>query len=596
VTARWSSIFFFLLIFGLIACAAQDSGNQGKLPSTGFKAISAVDVHSQSQGISIEITASAPFIPQALQLTGPDRLVFDFPGYQLRGPNRSIPVDNGPVRQLRVSLFSFTPPVTRVVVDLKEPLKFEIAPRGNKIVIEIALPNGIPANGLTATGASNNGASKSPDFFKPPNTSPALSITTDNHAATAVEVPNARAQPAIRVGIASRPSAIALQARAKALSVIDLQPLEDKARTGDPESETTLALAYHAGVLLKKDDAEALRLLHKAADHNYMAAEDALGIFYESGIGIAHPAPDDAMQWFQKARQQGSLDAITNIALMYADGIGVPKDPAKAFTWFRQAADAGEGAAQYNLALMYAHGEGTARDYKQFVRWLTAASEKNIVPAIMDLAAFNVHPLDDTMPDVERAIHLYEKAAELGNDRAPAILGNIYATSNSGKPDFEQSVKWYRKAADMGQKDGEYGLGIRYAFGQGVPQELQEARRLFTAAADQGLAPAQYNLATICEEGNGTPVDRACATRYYRLAADQGMAKAQFRLGRMLANSKETDTDRVSAYKWLMLAQASVKESSPVLNDLRKSMSEQEISAADHEVDQWRIAHPENRQ
>jgi TPR repeat protein len=591
VTARWSSIFALLLIIrviqGGLTCVAQGRGNPAKPSSIPFKTISAVDVHTQSQGIAIEITASAPFIPQGLRLSGPDRLVFDFPGYQLLGRNRSISVDNGPVRQLRLSLFSINPPITRIVVDLKQPLDFAITPTGNKIVIDVAFPNGI-----TATEVS-----KPSSFFKPLDSSSSqagLSIAPDNNRASlAIEVANQPAQPVAR---ASRPSAVALQAKAKALSVNDLQSLEEKAKTGDPESETTLALAYHSGGLLKKDDVEALRLLKKAADRNYMAAEEALGIFYESGIGIGQPSPSEAMQWFQKARQQGSLDAITNIALMYADGIGVPKDPAQAITWFRQAADGGEGAAAYNLALMYAHGEGTARDYKESVRWLAAASEKNIVPAIMDLAAFYVHPLDDTTPDVERAIHLYEKAAELGNDRAPAILGNIYATGKPGKPDYEQSVKWYRKAVDMRQKDGEYGLGIRYAFGQGVPQDLQEARRLFTAAADQGLAPAQYNLGTMCEEGNGAPIDRACATRYYQLAADQGMAKAQFRLGRMLANSKDTEGDRVSAYKWLMLAQASVKESSPVLNDLRKSMSEQEISSADRQVDQWRMAHPENRQ
>jgi len=68
------------------------------------------------------------------------------------------------------------------------------------------------------------------------------------------------------------------------------------------------------------------------------------------------------------------------------------------------------------------------------------------------------------------------------------------------------------------------------------------------------------------------------------------MAKAQFRLGRLLSASKDS-SERVSAYKWLMLAQESVKESSPVLNDLRKSMSPQEIAEAEHGVDSWRIAH-----
>lgn len=552
--------------------------------------VRSVQVHPETERVAIEITASAPVVPQAQRLTGPDRLVFDFPGYQLQGANRSIPVHTGAVRQIRLSLFSVQPPVTRVVVDLSEPLEFHVSPEGSRVVIAIPLPAASlsqpshrpgPATAIVASSSTPSAAPRNPAVV-------ASSHTAANHS-TAATAPES-VTPAMTL---SRVSAQSLQAKAKAMSVTDLQAVEDKAQTGDPEAETTLALAYHAALLLKRDDAESLRLLHKAADRNFMAAQEALGIFAEKGIGMA---PAEAMDWFQKAAQQGSLDAATNIALLYADGVGVEKNQAQALTWFRKAADGGEAAAQYNLALMYARGEGVPKDYRESVRWLTAAADKNVVPAMLDLAAFDLHPPDGSQADVDSAIRYYQKADELGSERAPAILGNIYATGAAGKPDYEQAVKWYRKAADLGQREGQYGLGIRYAMGQGVPIDLTEARRLFTASADQGLPQAQYNLATMYEEGKGGPADAMLAARYYQMAADQGMAKAQFRLGRLLAGTRTAQTDRVSAYKWLMLAQASVKESSPVLNDLRKSMSAQEISEADHEVDSWRIAHPETRQ
>lgn len=498
---------------------------------------------------------------------------------------------NGSVEQVRLALFSVAPPVTRIVVDLKEQLRFEIKPSGNNVVIEIASANREAENGITASASS-----KPSEFFRPPNPSTALSITTDSHTAAAIEVSNTSAQPAGTLGMSSRLGAASLQAKAKDLSVSDLQALEDKAKTGDPEAETTLALAYHAAVLLKRNDAESQRLLRMAADHQYVAAEEALGIYAEQGIGMARPAPVEAMEWFRKAALQGSLNAETDIALMYADGVGVAKDPAQALAWFRLAAEGGEAAAEYNLALVYARGEGTPQDYKESIRWLTAAADQNLVPALLDLAGYCLHPPDGSPADVDRAIRYYEQAAALGDEHAPAILGNIYALGAPGKPDYAQAVKWYRMAADKGQREGEYGLGIRYAYGQGVPADLREARRLFTAAADQGLAQAQTNLAIMCEEGRGAPVDRECAAHYFQLAADQGNTKAQFRLGRLLAGNKTAGTDRISAYKWLMLAQASIKDSAPVLNDLRKSMSEQEISQADREVDDWRIAHPENHQ
>lgn len=156
-------------------------------------------------------------------------------------------------------------------------------------------------------------------------------------------------------------------------------------------------------------------------------------------------------------------------------------------------------------------------------------------------------------------------------------------------------MKWYRKAVEQGQPDAQFGLAVAYALGQGVPPDPQEALRLYIAASDQGHAGAQYNLATLYEDGKGTPADLPLALRYYQLAADQGVPQAQFRLGRLLADNKESRSDRVAAYKWLMLAENAIKESEPVLSDLRKSMTQEEINEAEREVDNWRVAPPENR-
>lgn len=570
---RRTVVFVLLCFCSWISFADQE---QDSLPATGTSSlatgtIKSVKVDLQSSPLAIEIVLSAPFLPQALQLTGPSRLVFDFPGYESPVAGKRIPVNRGPVQQVRVSLFQSHPPVTRLVVDSKEPLNFEIKAAGNQVIIEIALPS-VAVAGETSSPA--------PPAEKP---RPSTAVTHDQPQITA---PSAR----------SRITAYELQAKARTLKLENLQALEEKAQTGDPESETTLALAYHDAVLLKRDDAESLRLLHKAADQGFMAAEESLGIFAETGIGMAKPAPEEAIAWYEKAVQQGSLDAATNIALMYSGGIGVSKDPAKAMTWFRQAADGGDATAQYNLALMYARGAGIPQDDKEFVRWATAAADQNVVPALFDLASFYMHPPDGTPAHVERAIPFYEKAANLGNARAEAILGNIFAAGVQGKPDYDQAVEWYRKAADQGEPDAQFGLGVRYALGQGVAADLQKAQRLFTSAADQGQADAQYALATILEEGNGISTDPSLAAHYYQLAAEQGIAKAEFRLGQLLAANKDSHEDRVSACKWLMLAQSSIKESATVLSDLRKSMTEQEIAEAEHEVDKWRVMHRDGRQ
>lgn len=549
-----------------LARGTQDqSGNSSAPPAI----LGKINVISKPNGLAIEIATGTPLVPTAQRLTNPDRLVFDFPGCELQAPNRHIPVNSGPVRGLRLSQFSLHPPITRVVIDLNAPLDFEMKPAESEVVIEITFP--------TATAAL---AASSPP-----------SRPSDKHAAPAPTTENEHApQTATSVGPA-RASAYSLQAKAKLLNVEDLQSLEDKADAGDAEAETTLALAYHAGVLLKQNDADALRLLHKAADQGYMAAQESLGIFSEAGIGMEQPDPVKALEWYKKAVQQGSQDAATNIGLMYVQGRGVPKNAAEAVTWLRRAADGGDPIAQYNLALLYGRGDGIPKDDNEAVRWLRAAAEKNVIPALLDLANFYLNPTPSTPANLDQAVSYFEKAAELGNARAQSMLGTIFAKGVQGKPDYEQSVSWYGKAAEQRDRDGECGLAIRYALGQGVPVDLLEARRLFKAAADQGQLEAQYNLAVLSEEGKGGPVDQDAAAHYFQLAAEQGATKAQFRLGRLLASKQESPGDKVSAYRWLTLAQDSIKESSAALSDLRKSMNEQEIAEADREVDAWRIAH-----
>ncbi len=422
------------------------------LPLSGARAqsvpaIESINVTPRSEGVAIEITLGAPFIPEGTSLSNPDRLVFDFPGFKLQSENRHISVNSGPVRSVRTAQFQQNPPIARVVLDLNTPANFKVNSTGNNLVIEI----------LHSSGAVDKKDEPS-----------ALSTSSGPAAPSSL----------------SRPTAYTLQAKAKTLQLQQLQALEDKAQTGDPESETLLALAYHGATLLRRDDEQALLLLHKAADKGFMAAQESLGIFSEMGIGMDKPAPAEAIDWYTRAAKQGSLDAATNIALMYSDGIGIPKDPAQALTWFRQAADGGDATAQYNLALIYRNGKGVPPDEKESARWLTAAADQNLFPAMMDLAAHSLHPSDGTPADAARAIHYYEKAANLGSAGAAATLGDIFANGAVGNPDSAQAVKWYEKAADQGMPQAQFRLGQLLARNKQSRNNRIAACKWLTLAAD----------------------------------------------------------------------------------------------------------------
>jgi TPR repeat protein len=576
---RRSAIICTLLLSaapGFVRLAAQDLVPQAEPSANSRPTVRDILVISDSQSLNLEISTDAPIVPENQRLEHPDRLVFDFPGLALQGSTQHILVNKGPIIAVRTSLFRASPPIARIVVDLKQPLEAEIRSVGNRVSIRIP---------FAATGAGP--IRQSQDTDQPP--AKAESIPPHPIQPTHVE------PSIVEAPIHGRPGAYDLLAKARSIGLNDLPELEKKADGGDAEAETLLALAYHSGGLLKNDETEALRLLHKAADGGFVAAQESLGIFYATGVGMEQPNPSEAISWYIRAARQGSIDAATNLGTMYAAGNGIPKDMGTAIRWFRQAADAGGGVAQYNLALIYGRGDGVERNDRESTYWLTKAADHDVIPALMDLARRSALPRDGSPPNVDAAIARYKKAAELGNALAQAILGDLYSNGELVKADYEQAVKWYRMAADQGQRDGQFGLAARYILGQGVPADQNEAFRWFQAAADQGHADAQYDLATMYETGQGTSPDLPQAVHYYQLAAEQGVVKSQYRLGILLAKSESIETDRVAAFKWLMLAQDSVSAARSALNNLQHSMSATEITEAEHQVDAWRVARKPSR-
>jgi len=608
-----------LACFGALFCAAfwakpvsaRSGGTQTASAAPASASIGNVDVSARADGVTITIDVSAVAALSPSRASNPDRLIFDFPGFELKGNNRHIPVNRGPVKELRISQFRVRPPVTRMVVESSEALDYRMKRVANgTVVIEIPFakpgPDSGQSNAPSAEGADAvTRAQTRPQSGSPPPTPAETRLNLEKpqpaESQNRTETPPVQLElaPVERAGTRPAkpapgpPGAYALMDKAKALKLDDLQPLEEKARAGDPEAQTLLALAYYSGSLLKVDDDEAMRLLHQAADRGYMAAEESLGMFAEAGVGREQrqPAFADALAWYHKAAQQGSMDAATDIALLYANGKGVPRDPAQAVVWFRKAADGGDGSAQYNLALMYERGEGVPQDYKEAVRWLTAAADQGLVPPLLALAELFLQPPNSSMTaDTSKAIQYYEQAAAKGSATAQVTLGTIFSRGLQGKVDYAQAIEWYKKAADKGEPDGEFALGVSYALGHGAAVDYALARRWLTAAANQGQIEAQYDLAIICEQGNGAPPDRDLASHYYQMAADRGMAKAQYRFGLFLAKGA-SGSDRIAAYKWLTLAGDSIKESLEPLNNLKKSMNPQEIAQADQDVQYWRAAH-----
>jgi AMIN domain-containing protein len=119
----------WLLAGAVCACLAGTSMAQVSVRS--------VKVLGSKDTVEIEVEASDRIVPESQVLTGPDRLVIDFPNALPGNQVRSQSVDWGEVKDVRVGLFQAKPPVTRVVVDLKSARSYQIFPYGRTVMIKV---------------------------------------------------------------------------------------------------------------------------------------------------------------------------------------------------------------------------------------------------------------------------------------------------------------------------------------------------------------------------------------------------------------------------------------------------------------------------
>jgi TPR repeat protein len=103
------------------------------------------------------------------------------------------------------------------------------------------------------------------------------------------------------------------------------------------------------------------------------AAADPLmdgGRSYEQG-DYAH-----ALAAWQPLAATGNAEAQNNLALLYLDGKGVPRNLPEAVRYFQLSAAAGSALGQNNLGGLYRDGNGLTRDYGKAARWFAAAASQ----------------------------------------------------------------------------------------------------------------------------------------------------------------------------------------------------------------------------
>lgn len=122
---------------GLVAVSMLPVLATGQSATQAAATIDHIALLGGNQNVEVEITASQRITPQVQVVTGPERLVIDFPGAVPAGTLHDVLVARGQVTGIRVGLFASNPPTTRIVLDLKSPQQYELFPAGKTVIVKL---------------------------------------------------------------------------------------------------------------------------------------------------------------------------------------------------------------------------------------------------------------------------------------------------------------------------------------------------------------------------------------------------------------------------------------------------------------------------
>jgi len=157
----------------------------------------------------------------------------------------------------------------------------------------------------------------------------------------------------------------------------------------------------------------------------------------------------EGLELLNKAAQQGEPTAQYELATIYAEGLGVPRDPNAALAWAGKAADQGNREAQFSAGRVLIESENPTSKAKG-LDYLTKAAEADHSTAVLFLATAVGNGQFGLTKDEARAETLLKPLAEKGNADCQFVLAALYKHGEMFADRRDEAQVWLKRAADQG--------------------------------------------------------------------------------------------------------------------------------------------------
>jgi len=214
------------------------SAKASDITPTTHQSIRQVHLEQNGAATEVSISGSGPLTYHSLHLQNPDRLVLDFDGSHLTTTEKQIASNLDPVREIRLAQFS--PEVSRVVIDLREPARYSIKGQGNTVTVsfegnastgagETSAPGADSALTVGTNSRTEDAATTEPAEVPAPAAALPAALTQTSYALAtpaAVEAaPNTEPAPSPVAAPAAQPATAARSAAAQAPTASSATPV-----------------------------------------------------------------------------------------------------------------------------------------------------------------------------------------------------------------------------------------------------------------------------------------------------------------------------------------------------------------------------------